>query len=88
MEEIKSFENGTINLEDIIREPEVEKIVTDCRNKGIKQITISGTFTGLINILTRFEEFGCKVNGLTKVESSYKDMMGEIILKPAIIVEL
>lgn len=87
MEEI-NLENKTINFEDIIRESEVEKIVADCKNKGIKQITISGTFTGMINILARFEEFGCKVNGLTKVESSYKDMMGKTILKPAIIVEL
>lgn len=88
MEEIKSFENGTIDFEDIIREPEVEKIVTDCKNKGMKEITISGTYSGLIYVLARFEEFGCKVKGLTKVESSYKDMMGEIKLKPAFIIEL
>ena len=81
--------NDTIDFSEVIWDADNEPIVNACRAYGIDHITISSTFSGLIATLAEFEKLGCKVDGLTKVKSSYSDWQtGEKQILPAILVSI
>jgi len=78
-------ENETLDFGDVIWEQDIEEIIAFCKNNGFKEITISSTFSSLIPTLAKFEELGCKMAGLTKVNRRFKDMItGEREQTPAI----
>lgn len=68
----KECGNELIDFSEVIWEKDVEAIVKTCKENDIKEFTISSRFSDLINTLVEFEKFGCKMNGLTKVNASYK----------------
>ena len=67
-------ENETLNFGDVIWEHDTETIIAFCKENGIGCITISSTFSGLINVLAKLEELGCKMDGLTKVNKRWTDI--------------
>ena len=79
---IKDF-NGTIWDKDI------PAIVTDLKEKGITEFTISNTASGLLKTLAIFEANGAKVQGLTSVEGDYVDTeTGELVIIPAMLMRI
>lgn len=85
----KEAENDYIDFNDIIWDKEVEHIVSDCRTYGVDYITISSTSSSMVETLAKFEEFGCKMIGLTKITSRYADFMtGEKRIVPAFKVKI
>ena len=63
--------NENLDFEDVIWESDVEGIIKNCKEFGLKEITISSRFTSLIDILAEFEKQGAKLIGLTKVTTSF-----------------
>ena len=59
--------NENLDFEDVIWESDVEGIIKNCKEFGLKEITISSRFASLIDILAEFEKQGAKLIGLTKV---------------------
>ena len=62
----------------------MKDIVDFCRENGIDHLTISSTFSSLITILAKFEELGCKMDGLTKVNKRFRESNGEREQIPAL----
>ena len=65
--------NKTIDFADVIWENDIEGIISNCKEFGLNEITISSKFSSLIDILAEFEKQGAKVKGLTKVTSRFID---------------
>lgn len=63
--------NENLDFEDVIWENDVEGIIKNCKEFGLKEITISSRFASLIDILAEFEKQGAKLIGLTKVTSRF-----------------
>ncbi len=63
--------NENLDFEDVIWESDVEGIIKNCKEFGLKEITISSRFSSLIDILAEFEKQGAKLIGLTKVTSRF-----------------
>lgn len=63
--------NENLDFEDIIWENDVEGIIKNCKEFGLKEITISSRFASLIDILAEFEKQGAKLAGLTQVTSRF-----------------
>lgn len=77
--------NELLNFSEIIWDYDIEEIVNCCRENGITEFTISSNFSSLIDTLAEFEKYGCKMNGLTKVNARYVDVFtGERKVIPAI----
>ena len=63
--------NENLDFEDVIWENDVEGIIKNCKEFGLKEITISSRFASLIDILAEFEQQGAKLIGLTKVTTRF-----------------
>ena len=63
--------NENLDFEDVIWESDVEGIIKNCKEFGLKEITISSRFSSLIDILAEFEKQGAKLAGLTQVTSRF-----------------
>ena len=63
--------NENVDFEDVIWESDVEGIIKNCKEFGLKEITISSRFASLIDILAEFEKQGAKLAGLTQVTSRF-----------------
>ena len=63
--------NEILDFNDVIWENDVEGIIKNCKEFGLKEITISSRFSSLIDILAEFEKQGAKLIGLTKVTSRF-----------------
>lgn len=63
--------NENLDFEDVILESDVEGIIKNCKEFGLKEITISSRFASLIDILAEFEKQGAKLAGLTQVTSRF-----------------
>ena len=63
--------NNILDFNDVIWESDVEGIVKNCKEFGLKEITISSRFSSLIDILAEFEKQGAKLAGLTQVTSRF-----------------
>ena len=77
-------ENETLDLDDVVWPTDVKDIVDFCKENGIDHLTISSTFSSLITILAKFEELGCKMDGLTKVNKRFRESNGEREQVPAL----
>ena len=81
----KDVGNELIDFHEVIWEKDIPEIVRICRENGIREFTISSTFSSLIETLAKFEKLGCKMFGLTQVKASYTDWQtGKKALIPAI----
>ena len=63
--------NENLDFEDVIWKNDVEGIIKNCKEFGLKEITISSRFSSLIDILAEFEKQGAKLVGLTKVTTRF-----------------
>ena len=63
--------NENLDFEYVIWENDVEGIIKNCKEFGLKEITISSRFASLIDILAEFEKQGAKLAGLTQVTSRF-----------------
>lgn len=76
--------NEVPNFGDVIWDQDIEAIIENCKRFGITEFTISSTFSGLTNTIAQFIEFGCKLDGIVKINSCYKDYMtGKFEIVPA-----
>ena len=63
--------NKTIDFADVIWENDIKGIISNCKEIGLNEITISSKFSSLIDILAEFEKQGAKLIGLTKVTTRF-----------------
>ena len=59
------------NFAEVIWDYDIEAILADCRKLGVKEFTISSTFSSLIETIAKFEELGCTLDGIVKVKERY-----------------
>lgn len=69
----REAENEVPNFGEVIWDDQIEEILADCRRYGIKEFTISSTFSSLITSIAKFEEHGAKLEGIVKINSIHKD---------------
>ena len=67
----KEAGNDLPNFSEVIWDEDIETILADCRRLGIKEFTISSTFSSLITTIARFEELGCQLDGIVKINDRY-----------------
>lgn len=87
---LSAIEDGNeyINFNGVIWEREVPEISGDLRRAGVEFITISSTYTGLLNALALFDQEGYRLQGMTEVLASYVDFTtGERARIPAVILK-
>lgn len=66
----KEAGNDLPNFADVIWDHDIEAILADCRKLGVKEFTISSTFSSLIETIAKFEELGCTLDGIVKSRSA------------------
>lgn len=82
-------ESDLLNFSEVIWEKDIAPIIEACREYGIREFTISSTFSSLIETLAEFEKLGCKMAGLANVKARYTDWQtGEKAIKPAVLMQL
>ena len=69
----KSTGNELIDFHDVIWERDIPQIVSNLREFGITEFTLSCSFSGLINTIAEFAKLGCTIDGMTSVKADYKD---------------
>lgn len=67
----KEAGNELPNFADVIWEHDIEEIIRDLKKFENKEFTISSTFSSLIETIAKFEELGCKLDGIVKVKERY-----------------
>ena len=70
-------ENIILDFNDVIWESDIQAIVDTCNKVGIKQFTISSSFTGLLKTLYEFSKRGFKVAGVIEVRANYMDFFNQ-----------
>ena len=65
--------NDLIDFNEVIWDHDIKEIADSMRAEGIKEFTISSTFSSLIETLAEFEKNGIYMNGLTTVNARYTD---------------
>ena len=63
--------NDNIDFNGVIWDYDIEAILADCRKLGVKEFTISSTFSSLIETIAKFEELGCTLDGIVTVKERY-----------------
>ena len=82
-------ENDRLDFSDVIWESDIKECTEFMRENGVKEFTISSQFSSLIETLEGFEEAGCHMTGLTKVNARYADFItGKHEIIPAILIKL
>ena len=65
--------NDLINFGEVIWDYDIDPILENCRRFGIKEFTISSTFSSLILTIAELQKKGCKLDGLVEINSRYDD---------------
>ena len=65
--------NDLINFGEVIWDYDIDPILETCRRCGIKEFTISSTFSSLILTIAELQKKGCKLDGLVEINSRYDD---------------
>ncbi|WP_026524733.1 DUF7698 family protein [Butyrivibrio sp. MB2005] len=65
--------NRLINFGEVIWERDIEEILENCRRFGIKDFTISSTYSGLLTTLAEFEKHSCHMVRLIEINSNIDD---------------
>lgn len=78
-----------LNFSEVIWEKDIKPIVDFCKEEKIEYITISSTFSSLIETLWEFEKLGCKMVGMKEVPTRYNKLgTNEMETAKAIIVKM
>lgn len=78
----KRYKQELLNFDEVIWEKDIEPIIEFCKENGIEEITISSTFSGILETLDIMAEYGCEIICLTKV--NYIDWHDEVTKIPAL----
>lgn len=65
--------NDLINFGEVIWDYDIDPIIENCRRFGIKEFTISSTFSSLITTIAEFQKRGINLDGLIEINSRYDD---------------
>ena len=65
----KEAGNDLPNFAEVIWDDDMEAILSDCRKLGVKEFTISSTFSSLIETIARLR-LGC-IDGIVRVKERY-----------------
>ncbi|MCI1768780.1 MAG: hypothetical protein LKM40_01125 [Mageeibacillus sp.] len=63
--------NDLPNFAEVIWDEDIEAILQDCKENGIKEFTISSTFSSLITTIDKLTELGCSLDGIIKINDRY-----------------
>ena len=66
--------NELIDFNEVIWEQDIEAIAATLEANSITEFTISSNFSGLIPTLAAFEKNGYRMDGITEVNASYRDL--------------
>lgn len=78
--------NEMIDFRDLNREESVPAILSMLKSFGVEKFTFSSTWSSSVNIAWKLVELGCKIEGMTKVYTPYRDFeSGEYEMAPAYI---
>jgi hypothetical protein len=77
----KTAENEILNFDDIIWEKDVLPIINECDNQDIEYITISSSFSGLVEMLKLFQDYGCEIIKMVEVKSKYRDAIPAVKIR-------
>ena len=69
----KEAGNDLPNFAEVIWDDDIETILADCRKLGVREFTISSTFSSLITTIAELQKKGCTLDGLTEINSRYDD---------------
>ena len=76
----------TLDFSECVWDKDIEPIIQICKENGIEEITLSTTFSGLLEVLENFANHGCEIVGLTKV--NYIEYGGNIKKIPAMKIKM
>ena len=72
--------NENLDFEDVIWESDVEGIIKNCKEFGLKEITISSRFASLIDILAEFEKYKRKFQEKKQKDANqFEEIVREVI---------
>ena len=74
----KDAGNRLINFGETIWDYDIEPIIENCRRFGIKDFTISSTFSGLLTTIAEFEKRGCHMVRLIEINSRFDDWKADL----------
>ena len=78
----KQAGNRLPNFAEVIWEKDIDEIIENCRRFGIKDFTISSTFSGLLTTLAELEKRGCHMVRLIEVNANYYAFTGNLSEEP------
>lgn len=85
----KDAGNRLINFDEVIWDYDIDPIIENCRRFGIKEFTISSTFSSLLTTIALLEKKGCHMVRLIEINSRYDDWKtGEKEIIPALLMRL
>lgn len=64
-----------MDFDDVIWDKDVQPILENCKRFGIKEFTVSSTYSGVVETLDLFQNAGCKVVGLIKINSRHMNFI-------------
>lgn len=76
-ETAKDCGNEYLDLNDIIRDDEVEGLVACMKEYGIKAFTFSSTWSSAVETAWLFQKAGCTLAGLIEINSQHKAFMSD-----------
>ena len=78
--------NDRIDFSGALHESDTEAILADCRRFGITEITVSSTWSGVVERVAAFIDGGWRLDGMVKVKGDSVDYgTGERITVPALL---
>lgn len=78
--------NETLNIE-MIEEDQIKRLLETCKEFGIKEITVSSTWSGTVNVMWEFQKNGAKIKEMKQINSGIRDFKTrEYKLIPAFVI--
>lgn len=76
-ETAKDCGNEYLDLNDTIRDDEVDRLLTCMKEYGITAFTFSSTWSSAVETAWLFQKAGCTLAGLIEINSQHKDFMSD-----------
>ncbi|SFA71362.1 DUF7698 family protein [Selenomonas ruminantium] len=76
-EEAQMRGNACIDFNDCIWEKDIPKMVADLRALGIKEFTLSSTFSSIVKTAWVFQQNGCSLEGMEEIKGRCKAFLSE-----------
>ena len=78
--------NDRIDFSGALHESDTEAIIADCKRFGVTEITVSSTWSGVVERVAVFIDSGWRLDGMVKVKGDSVDYRtGERIIVPALL---